>query len=230
MIIRREVLKAALAVTSENERGYVLQGMQIRPDGTVCATNGHTLLEITDGSPFPDAEFPSGRDGEGGGRLAPFKGNPLEPVMLPADVALQLLKVMPKRATIPILAAVQLSTNGDAGGVVYSATDLGAAVVSHVNAETAGGKFPDATKVQPPAGRAVVTLSLTTALLKDLIEAREAIDGGKGLKVITFEIPTEAEYHLKRGGEQTNMVSSVVRVSFEKGGLKVAGLIMPCFE
>jgi hypothetical protein len=196
--------------------------MQIRPDGTVAATNGHSALIVRDGSPFPDSDFPSG-DARGTGRLAPFKGNPATPILLSGERAASLIKVMPKRATIPILAAVQMSTNGDEGGAVFSATDLSAAVVAHVPADQAVGNFPALDKVWPADKRPEVSLTLTVDMLEDLITAAKAIHPDKGVRGITFGIPIS-----KPNVDAERHVISAVRVTMASGGLSIDGVVMPC--
>lgn len=224
MILRREVLKAALAVTSNPDRGYYLNAVQIRPGGSVAGTNGHSALIVTDHYPYPDAEFPSGSP-DHGGRLAPFKGDPAGPVLLPAETALQLIKVMPKRPTIPILACVQMSTNGDKDGMVYSATDLAASVVAHVKAEDSVGSFPALDRAWPEQGRPEVSLSLTVSMLEDLITAAKAIEERKGgQQTITFGIPTG-----KPDVDATGAVVCAVRVRMgSPSTISIDGVVMPC--
>lgn len=219
MIIRREVLRAALAVTSSPDRGYLLSSVQIRPGGSVAATNGHCALVVTDREPWPDSDYPS----KG---TAPYKGDPSGPVLLPAEQAEQLIKGTAKRSPIPILACIQLSTNGEEGGVVYSATDLAAAVVAHVASDQSSGRFPDIEKVWPDKDRPEVSLTLTVAMLKDLIKATEAVNDRKD-RSITFLIPTKA------GVDKDHVVVEAIRVRMSGrgaggAGLTIDGVVMPC--
>jgi hypothetical protein len=218
MIIKRAVLKAALAVTTQNEKGYTLSSIQIRPDGTVAATNGSAALIVTDREPFTEEDFPRS-DGDGGGRVAPFTGNPTTPILLEAAQALQLIKIMPTKARIPILAAVQLSTNGAEGGAVCSATDLSAAVVVHVTAEQNGGRFPSLDKVWPAVDRPEVSVCLSVTMLQDLIAAAKAIESAH----ITFGIPPN-DVSAERA------VTSVIRITVggSRSRISIEGVAMPC--
>jgi hypothetical protein len=194
VIIRREVLKAVLPATTADDTRYMLNGVQIRPDGAVVATDGHVLLIARDSHPQPDEEFPSG------GTLPAFTGNPAAPIVVARDLINKLIAAMPKKSSIPILGSVQVSANGD-GGAVVSAKDLQVPCTVHVPKETDGRQFPPYDRVLPADDRPELRVCLAVNVLEALIKAAKAVQGGEKLSTggtITFALPTEPQHQGKR--------------------------------
>lgn len=250
MILRRETLKAALAAASDGpDRGYWLDAVQVRPDGSVVATDGCICLVARDKYPQEDSDFPVAG-------VAPFKGNPEKAVLLPVSAVKALLQALPKKSTIPILQAVQLSTNGTEGGIVVSATDLQAPRIAHVDAEKAGGNFPITDRVMVSKDRPALQVTLSTDVLKALIAAAEAVQGKrKGVKSITLHVQTEPQHqggkpresedhkftkHKVTGmcewcgqGERAHQdpdgtIIDQIRVTIAGDDVDVEGVVMPC--
>lgn len=225
MIIKKQVLAAVLPATTFHDTRYHLRGVNVLPDGTAVATDGHVLLMAKDNSPIPDAEFPQIQG-------APFHGTPERNVILDADVIKRLLAVMPKKSTIPVLQAVQVSKNGSDQTFTVAATDLQTPIVSNVDMSD-GKNFPDHVRVLPAADKpGVVPVILGVPVLEALIKAAKAIEA----KGIRFEIPTgKADRFASRipatetEPERTELheVSGAVRVSIRTHETEVIGAAMP---
>jgi hypothetical protein len=210
MIIRRETLAAVLpAATSDNSR-YYLSAVCLEPDGRAIATDGRVLLLATDRSPYPDADFPTIAG-------APFHGTPETQTLVDAAIVKSLLSAMPKKATIPILAAVQVSTNGAPTTATIVATDLSAPRVATVDSD--GRSFPRYAAVMPSAEQPT-TLCLSVEVLETLIKSAKAVTRGKGTPAITFRIPAN--------GEKAGAVVNAVHITIEGDDVDVVGAAMPC--
>ena len=245
MIIRRDALKAVLPATTKDDSRYYLHAIQIEPDGRCVATDGHVLLTAIDRAPFDDTDFPA----KG---VADYKGNPDKTVSIDAGAIEKLIAAMPKqKKAIPILQAVQLSTNGD-GGAVVSATDLDVPCVVHLSDDQAG-RFPDWRRLMPRDDRPALKVTLAVNVLQALIKAAQATQRG----MITFELPTEPQYQGTRPAaheyeespdvcsgpdcpcvqcgkvaarhvESDGHVINTVRVRIKGEAIDVDGVVMPC--
>lgn len=199
MILRAEALKAALACVTGGHEKFFIQGIHVCPDGTVEATDGHVLVRVKDPSPFPDADFPS----KG---VAPFKGNPEKAVTVPASHLKGLLAIVPKKTPIPILQAVQLSTNGEEGGVNISATNLETPTIAHIEASDTELPFPNVENVMVSADRPALSVTFSVEALKSMIQAAEAVQRGRKpvTQFITVHIPTEEQYQGRKDDDTAN--------------------------
>lgn len=195
MIIKREALKAAAVGTTDKEKRWpAMHAVQIRPDGTIAATDGRVALVVSDQAVFKDADFPV--------KGVPlYKGNPAAAILLPASHVDRLIKAMPKRSPIPILSTVQLTMNGD-GGAVVSATDLDVPCTVHLPA-VEPHSFPQVERAFPKADRPSVTVRLAIDVLETLIKSAKAIGAGQ----IELTLPTEPQYQ-ERGDLPTEYEAS----------------------
>lgn len=206
MIIRRETLQAALAATTPDDTRYYLNCVQADPaQNRVVATNGHILIIATDRWPMADADFPAVAGAE-------FHGSPEGPVCLDADVCRSMIATMPKKHSIDILKAAQLSVNGSPTTLTFAATDLKAPRVATIDTKDAG-QFPAIDRIMPKADRPELALCLAVDVLESLLKATKAI----GARTITFGIPTE----------KTEVLTSV-GVTMKGADVTVTGLAMPC--
>src|SRR4051812_32393968 len=211
MIIRRETLAAVLPAVTFDDSRYFLSSVCIEPDGRAVATDGHVMLVATDNSPMPDEDFPIIPG-------APFHGTPAAATLIDADVIRGLLSAMPKRPTMPILAAVQLSQNGTPQTATIAATDLQAPRVATVTSE--GKTFPSYERVMPAAEQPT-TLVLAIDVLETLIKSAKAVHGTRKsgpAPMIRFDIPKN----------EGNQVTAAVRITITGADVTVTGAAMPC--
>ncbi len=228
MIIRRSVLQAVLPATTDSDRRYSLDAVNVRPDGTVEATNGSIAILARDKSPIDDADFPIVAGSE-------FKGNPAGNILIPTAIVKSMIAAMPKRSPIPVLAALQLGANGsETGSAFVSATDLQAPRVAHI---TNDGTFPAIDRVIPAADKAgTVDVFFAVDVLETICRAARAVSAsGKKSKapIVRFAIPTAKgdRISLTKDGEKTGEageVSTAVRVTYSGPDVDLVIAAMPC--
>ena len=210
MLIRQAAFKAVLSATSKNNSRYLIQEVQVEPDGAVVATDGYVLLKAIERNRYADEDFPQ-KD------LPTFVGNPTGPVLIDVNRVNKLLAAMPKRSTIPVLGTVQVSADGQ-GHVTLAATDLTTPCIVSLPADNDGRRFPNYTQVLPAADRPCMRVALSVDVLITLIKSARAVHG-KALHggTIVFEIPTK----------HTNCVEPL-RITIPGSDVTVIGGVMPC--
>jgi hypothetical protein len=215
MIVRREALKAVLAATTDTDHRYQMSAVQIRPDGTIAATNGHVAFVATDKTPFPDEDFP---------QTDPPYGGPIETaVLMERTVADGLIAATAKKATIPILTAIQVGKNGGSGGAVAVATDLESPRTAKLPVDGGGaGTFPKLDRVMPTKDRPAIRLSLSTAVLARIIKAAEATGKTKtDGATVSFYVQTGKEH------QQDGAIVSAVRAEVNGTDVSLVMAVMP---
>lgn len=208
MIIRREALQATLPATTAHDSRFFLQSVQIEPSGRVVSTNGHVLIIAEDDSPHADADFPQVA-------AAPFHGSPTKPVLLDASIAKRLIQTMPKKATIPILGAIQVSMNGSPDTVSVLATDLQTPTTATIDLREQH-TFPQYERLieqNKTPDNQDVKVCLAVDVLETLIKSAKAVNS----KQITFTVPTAKP-----------AVLDALAFSLHAADVKVSGLAMPC--
>lgn len=222
MIIRRETIKAVIPATSHDDTRYFLTAVQIEPDGTVVATNGHVLLTAKDRSAFVDADFP--QTARTSTQPVP---SPDKPVLLKAETAERLIGAMPKRSPIPILQAVQIAQ--DDKGAYAVATDLQIPVTVDLEfpGENDAGQFPSWRRVMPKDDQPYAAVKLGVPVLEALIKAAKAVTTQKvhSGPFITLEIPIALEAYA--GKDHTKGLISAFRVRIAGTDVDVDGCAMP---
>lgn len=228
MIIRREALSAVLpAVTSDDTR-YGLSRVRIEPSGRVVATNGHVLLMADQTHAFPDEDFPFVPG-------APFHGTPETAIHVDANTIKALIAATAKKATIPILQAIQVSRNGSDKTVTLSATDLSAPRVATVRTDEEI-RYPEYARVIPADSpeRPTVKVSLSVEVLETLIKAAKAVQTDKRTKIVELEIPIgrkdrSAPCQATGSNRPGEVISAVkVRIPGKGSDVDVHGVAMPC--
>ena len=217
MLIKRDVLSTAVLAVTRDDTRYQLHNLEIRPDGTTTATNGHILISVRDTAAPPDTDYPT----KG---LPDYAGNPEGPVLLDAGVAAKMIQALPKKARVPVLQYAQVGR--DSTGVYAATTDLVTAAVVRLDNK---GLFPAWERRIPPADPDAILVILSAALLQTL--AKAAIAAGNGLSAaavpIRFEIRTRPEDRFTATDGQTGGYSSAIRATFGKGGIEAVAVIMP---
>ncbi len=207
MIIRRETLNAVLPATASDDSRYFLQGAQFEPaSNRVIATNGHILLMAPDREPFPDDDFPAVPG-------AAFHGDPA-PIVVPADVIKTMIATMPKRSTLPILHACQLSQNGSENTATITASDLTAPRTATINREDR--QFPAYDHVIPKLDRPSINVCLAVDVLEALCKSAKAVCG-KGKPTITFNLSSK-----------NTEVLDALGITIKGETVTVTGAAMPC--
>lgn len=220
MIIRREMLSAALAATTPDDTRYCLNAVQIdAAKRCVVATNGHILLVATDTNPQADTDFPLIPGAE-------YHGDPAGAVLADADVVRSIIAATPKKTPIAILTSVQLGANGSDNTAMMSATDLKAPRVAVITNE-AGRNFPNYERVLPKAGRPGVRVCLSVEVLDALVKAAKIVRSGvqtnsHQLATIVFDVPTGAT------DLQDGAVITALGVTMKGADVTVTGAAMPC--
>lgn len=233
MIIKRAALQAALAATTSTDTRYFLNSIRVEPEQhRLVATDGNILLIVTDASPDPDEDFPMVPAGE-------YRGDPPEPVCIPADVVKAMIATMPKRSTIPILGCAQLSQGTEAGTATITATDLQAPRTAIIRASEQG-QFPAYERCLPKADRPSARVCLAVDVLENLIKAAKAVTQGRRMATITFDVPTGAADREKAPittnaeGEkitgEPGAVTSAVGITITGDDLTITGCAMPVRE
>mgnify|MGYP001608434969 CR=1 FL=1 len=233
MIIRRETLQAVLPATASGDTRYSLHAINVRPDGTVEATDGHIAIQAREKGRLPDEDFPIVPGVES------FHGNPDGNVLIPVDVVKAMLGTMPKKTTLPILHAVQLAKKGTEGAATITATDLQAPRVAKID-PSAAGQYPSIDRVMPAADKPdTVELLLAADVLEVLCKAARAVGAPeKSAKapILRFVVPFGASDRQKIGrhdGQEPNVrplgeVISAVRVTVVGPDVELTIAAMPC--
>lgn len=222
MIVRRTALMLATLV---RDHGYGAKScIQVRPDGLVAATDGAVALRITDKAPFEDIDFPNGP-----GTKDPIL-QPTAPVYLLPEAVDALLKGMPKKPTIAILASVQFqqlpptgTETKDARPIVRaSTTDLVARQVLDIDSSQVT-HFPDVDRVFTEAGAVLAAetfkVRLGVEMLETLVKVAKTLEP-KYSRAIEFTFPVQ---QLSKG-----YGSGMIGLSFRGGApLQVEGVTMP---
>jgi len=136
MLISKNQLKV-VAFASKEETRQALNGVNIRPnDNSVEATDGHSLMRVTNKSKVQLNEFPN---------VKPF--NDLdENKMIPASAVNKLLKTMPsKKHNIPILNYFRAGLNGNKIDFTYTDLEDSQTLTAHITE----GKYPNTDQVMP---------------------------------------------------------------------------------
>ena len=231
MLIHRDTLRAALLATTKEDSRYFLHAVQVRPDGTVVATNGHLLFMVRDGHTWPDEDFPRRPD-------APvFDTSPTEPVCLPVPLAEKLIAATQKKGTTPVLTCVQIGQDA-AGGIFATATDLETSLSSPLPTGAGAPQFPTVDRVLVPADRPHLTVKLSACYLAALVKAAGMLYGKHPYGgVVEFQIPTEPKYQATRTvstaedgtpiTEPTGEILAQVRIVITGPERTLDGVLMP---
>ena len=226
MLISRHAIAAALAATTSDDTRYHLDGIHVRPDGTIESTNGHLAIVATQAERTPDEDFPTVPGAE-------YHGDPERDFLIPSDLAKRLIAGMPKKATIPALQHVQTSRNGSPSTVTLAATDLQAPIVSTITIDETS-TFPAIDRVMPAADKpGTVAIALGVPVLEAILKAtKAAYAGSKGQQYVTMHIPTrKGDRFLTKaedGSEVLGDVRGAVRCEVSGvDGLTLAIVAMP---
>ena len=244
MIIRREAFKALSAVTGKDDTRYSLSKIQIRPDGSIAATDGYIALVATDKNPMSDTDFPSAG-------IPPNHGNPDTAVLLSVDVATRLVAATPKgeRHSIPVLAGIQVAKNSD-GSTYAAATDLTVPMAARIDHDKTE-QFPNVDSLMPPASRKTRTVILAGNVLAKLVKAAAAISR-PGLSTrrgaVRFEIPISKECYSRNHVDEcarsqagadmntectcdgTGNLETAIKVTINGEDIEITGIVAPCRE
>lgn len=216
MIIRREMLLAALAAATSEDKRYFLDGVYAEPvNHRVVATNGHVLLMATDRHPQDDADFPIVPG-------APYSTDPA-PILIPSTTAKAMIATMPKKRVLDILQCAQLSANGSEDTATLAATDLAAPRIA-VLSRNDSGTYPQYEHVIPPADRPEIKLAMRVDVLQAIINAAVAVEPTKGKHgtpaVITFGIP--------KPDADSDVVLTAITIAVSSDDIELTGVAMPC--
>ncbi len=160
MLNKNNLNMAKLASKADSK--YTLAGILVEPTRTVV-TDGYSLMVMALPAILPD-DFPKNGDVVATGTFEPF--------LLPSDTAAKILKVLPKKESIPILnhAAIGSVSKSENGGTQ--------AVMMTTNLETSNrfdihcieGKFPNWQAVVSDPAAASMTLTANAEILIPLLQ------------------------------------------------------------
>ena len=154
VLLGREHLLAAEFASREDGRGQITN-VHVRTDGTVEATNGHFAIQVPPAT-IPSEDFPVVA-GMGGS----FEGS----LQIPAETCKAVLKVLPKRPTLPILATAHVGAKD--GKAVITTTDLEVGIPRCV--VQTDSKFPDIDRVVPKSDEGI-KVCMNAAYLKAIAD------------------------------------------------------------
>jgi hypothetical protein len=216
MIVRRELLTAAMAATDANDTGrYFGNTIQIRRSGDVVGTDGHIAVIVRDAHPFDPAEFPIVPGADIHGELA-------ADLVVPVPTCKRLIGATAKgKRALPILSGIQIGRNGSEGVSVLAATDLSVPAVATIQQDP-GQTYPAIDRVVPAADADLVRVTLAVPVLEAMIKACKAVSGSKALQSVTLQIP-------KPGEKDKNVIVNALRLEIAgDSGISVTGAVMPC--
>jgi hypothetical protein len=206
----RQQLAAALVATSTKPYHPNMRGVQVRPDGSVAATDSHMAVIVKQTHAADAADFPIVPNGS---EMGPLTG----PAFVETDTAKRLIAGADAKSPIPILHTVRIGTTPD-GRTEAHATDLRAPVVATIP-EPSGATFPNLAPVyQATEHQPTVRLVLSRVMLEHLAKIAKTIaTNPNGMHAVTFDVPTD-------GPE----VLTAVRVTMRSSDFEVDGVVMPC--
>lgn len=176
IILERHHLAAAAFCGDEGR--YQCSGVNVKPDGTVEATNGHYAIRVP-ASKYPGCDFP-----EVEGKGAALSG----PAVIPADTMKAAEKALPRKATIPILGCAFVGNGGP--NVKITTTDLETPTVRAV--APIQGRFPDLDQVTPKIGPKALHIGMSVEYLRDIAAYASKV-GAKGIELIIPDPKTAGE-------------------------------------
>lgn len=181
-------------------------GIHVKADGTVRATNGHYLAQIPPCA-MPAEDFPE---------VAGMATNPVPDagITIPADAVKATLKSLPKGG-IPILTAAHFGMNCQ--GAVLTTTDLETAIPRAV--KPLPGAFPDVERIISTAESMPVKVGLSPQYLKDIATYALA-QGAKTVELSlkpedeggAVEHPVRFEFTIRAGGQKALIVLMPMRI------------------
>jgi DNA polymerase III sliding clamp (beta) subunit (PCNA family) len=135
MLIDKRAASIAVACSDETGREK-LQGVHVRPDGKLEASNGHILLQVA-GPDIPDVEAPAAWNA----------GADMRGKILSAESLKAVVKALPKKSNLPILMCAGIGPNGsaDSAKAVYGLNGDG----GEVSVKLIPGEYPNTAQVWP---------------------------------------------------------------------------------
>lgn len=213
MIIRQSTIETVLPAAKTKDDTDRLCRVEVRPDGTVTATNGHLLISVKETYPEKPEDWPA----KGFEQL---HGEIDKPITINLEQLKRLKAGMPKRSTIPIVSCINVAQNGE--GPVACSTDLQSPTILPVNDATA---YPDWKRVIPASTVPHVEFSIAADVLEALAKAAKQARPGKDRKrpaCVTFHIPTEEYARAK----DSLTITSPVRIEIPSTeGVEIVGAV-----
>jgi DNA polymerase III sliding clamp (beta) subunit (PCNA family) len=153
----------------------VLQNILVKKDKTI-ATDGYSLAEVT-AVDIPIDETPEPQGVELNGRA----------LLIPAKSALEASKLIPKKASLPVLTNAWFSEIGKERATIVS-TDL--SQVNKTDCQIVEGNFPDYEQIFPKSAPKA-KFKINASYLKRLCELFEKLDNS--INTIDVEVRGETE-------------------------------------
>lgn len=145
-VLLRAVHLDAARFASKDAGRYQTTGALVKADGTVQATNGHYLVSVGPCA-LPADDFPERPE-------RATEGLPEAGAIVPRETMAAVLKGMPKKRSIPVLATAHVGAMAT-GDVRLMTTDL--ETVGGATVKPLTGTFPDTERVTPdPEGMTAV--------------------------------------------------------------------------
>lgn len=193
-LIHRSQLAGALPVCISGDSRYFLDGAAVLPDGTVAATNGHVLVQLTSPERLLPEDAPEKLTGAATPIPEPQPSDVKRSTVIRSADAKRLVAFTKNKASgrIPILQTVAVTpTNGEAGQATVTDLDTSISVTCVPDA-----LFPNISKVipalEPDDSKAQHQVTFDARVLRQLLDAAiaqsEAAGHGKRPVGLTFQL------------------------------------------
>ena len=185
MILHPNTLKVSKAASTDVARfNFKLSGVHIASDGSAVATDGHQLVKWTPTETVSGENYPAIE-----GMNANNKNAVLKPFTLPIKSAVEILKAVPKRRTLPVLENIALDVNASNNNpfAVLGVTDLKNPRI--FKPKKLDEEYPDYNKIIPAEDKKpTFEIGLRVdVLLKMLNTIKSLYPGGKPTAMLKFK-------------------------------------------
>lgn len=188
MLLNKQSLGIAKLAPKEESR-YTLNSILVTDKETVT-TDGHMLTRVSHSAKMQAETFPvvPGQTGAPNG-----KG----PIIIPASVALDALKTIPKKATIPILNNVAVYQSEDRETTTLVTTDMDSPRSYAIRKQT--GQFPSWEAVwtsKKPSAEVTLDAKLLLQIAKAAVEFHDDKDQPASLRIQVFDAQTAVRFDI----------------------------------
>jgi hypothetical protein len=203
MLLTKQALNAALFASTDETR-LALNHVKVDPSGTVWASNGYTAVRVDQGAEIiADADYPIA------GNIPDEAKDPSVPVLIPAEVALRVAKVIPRRPNIPVLGRALLRVTDTTVYLLVNDLDHAPTVVQFKRSDE---RYPAIEAVYPAADKPAVAapFGISATYLALVSKLESLFDGGRNRPVKVTSYGPDAPISFQWGGEYGGLSAHVI--------------------